>query len=293
MKQPLVSIIIPSYNRAGLVVETLDSVRDQTYPELELLVIDDGSKDATVSTIRSWMDMNKVRFRSAQLIANPVNQGKSAVVNQGFDTVTGEYVMVFDSDDLLLPQAISDEIAFLQNNPNVDSLCAGAMLLSGDVRTGIQFHSMREGPDSIDIAASYGDLFLKGNAVISSTVLMKRAVVKTTGYFNTDLRVTHDWDYWIRISQNFRFGFLNTPVVYYRVNSDGSISQNKMTLFKEVLKVMILHGPRYTKREMLGMMLRQIQGHMFLAKNDRNWPQCCQIALYGLFRLPQVVSKGS
>jgi glycosyltransferase involved in cell wall biosynthesis len=293
MTNPLVSIIIPTYNRAGLVVETLESIREQTYPELELLVIDDGSKDDSVPIVRRWVEQHRSRFRSVQLIANPFNQGKSAVVNQGFDTVTGEYVMVFDSDDLLLPDAISAEVAFFQQHPEVDSLCAGAMLLSGDVRTGIQFHSMREGPDSTDIAKTYGDLFLKGNAVISSTVVMKREVMKRTGYFNTELRVTHDWDYWIRISRNFRFGFLNTPVVYYRVNSDGSISQNKMSLFNEVLKVMRIHAPRYSKQEMLLMMLRQIRGHMFLAKNDRNWPQCCQIAVYGLFRLPEVVSKGS
>jgi glycosyltransferase involved in cell wall biosynthesis len=281
MNQPLVSVIVPTYNRSQLVLETLESIQKQTYPSLELLVIDDGSKDDTVAVVEQWINIHRERFMNVQLIANEQNKGKSGVVNQGFDLFTGGFVIVFDSDDLLLPDAIEKQIMYFQSRPALGALCGGAFLLSGEQKTAEQFHPMRERENLDNLALQYGDLFLKGNPVISSTVLMKRNVVKETGYFHLNLRVTHDWDYWIRVSRRFTFGFLNTPLIYYRVNSDGSISQNKATLFNEVLKLISMYGPGYRRSTMVAMIFRQLKYHLWMAKNDRSAGQFMKIMYRG------------
>jgi len=292
MKHPLVSIIVPTYNRENLVIETLESIRDQSYTYLELLILDDGSSDNTVAVISNWIEKYRSRFSNVQLFPFPQNSGKSNVVNRGFDLFTGDYVMVFDSDDLMIQNTVAIEVAHLQSHPTINCLCAGAYLMSGSQKTTVQFHSMRECPNSDNIAQSYGDIFLKGNPIISSTVMMKRSVVKETGYFNPTLRVTHDWDYWIRISQRFTIGFLNVPVINYRVNSNGSISQNKFRLFKEVMVVTSMYGSHYDRITILATIGQQIKKHLWMAKNDRSIKQGMGIFLYGIISLIRYLLTG-
>lgn len=291
MSEPLVSIIVPTFNREDLVLETLESIRTQTYPELELLIIDDGSTDGTMRIAQQWAEQGRARFKSLRVVPNVENRGKSAVVNQGFDLVAGDYVMVFDSDDLLVPEAIAIEMQFLLRNEGVDCVCAGAMLMAGSVKTMKVFHAMSEGPDSTDIVKSYGDLLFRGNPVISSTVLMKRSVVQATGYFDTALRISHDWDYWIRITMRFRMGFVNTPIVHYRINSDGSISQNKYSLFNDVLMVIQKHAARYHRKQVMIMLYRQIRNHLWLSKNDKDPVQMLKILLLGIARTPMIIKE--
>lgn len=282
MNEPLVSIIVPTYNRAALVPETLESIRRQTYQRIELLVIDDGSTDDTVAVVTEWVERHKDRFTSAVVHPLGENKGKSEAVNYGFDHFTGRYVMVFDSDDVLIEDAIEKQVAYFREHPDVDCLCAGAYLMHGSTRTTEQFHPYRGLGNIDDLNRHHGDFFLKGNPIISSTVLMKRHVVKETGLLEPLLRITHDWEYWIRVTEKFTFALLNEPVMYYRANADGSISQNKLKLFLEVMTVCSLFGGRYSRFVLMRSVLYQIKYHLWLAKNDGAWDQASKIAYYGV-----------
>ncbi len=278
---PLVSIIIPSYNRASLITETLDSIYQQTYQSLELIIIDDGSLDNTKEIVHEWISKYSSRFENAVFHSFLHNKGKPEAVNFGFDMAKGDFVMVFDSDDLLLHGAITVEIGHLMAHPMIDCLCAGAYLMNGNVPSKIQFHPLRDQGNIENVKTHYGDLFLKGNPIISSTVVMKKSVVKGTGYLNPSLRISHDWDYWIRISQKFTIGFLNIPVMYYRTSADGSISQNKLNLFSDVLKIISLYKDNYSRSEISKVIVYQIKYHLWLAFNDRNIGHMLLISISG------------
>lgn len=279
--EPLVTIIVPVFNRASLVIETLESIFRQTYRRIELLVIDDGSGDTSVPVVQQWIEQHRGRFENVHLHPFPKNRGKSHAVNFGFDHAAGEFIMVFDSDDLLLDDAIANEIAFFRSHPETDCLCAGAFLMHGSTRTEELFHPYRGQGDIDDLNRVHGDFFLKGNPVISSTVLMKQSVVKKTGGLDASLRITHDWDYWIRVTQQFTFSLMNRPVMFYRANADGSISQNKLSLFLEVMRISAQYGRNYHRFTLMRTVLYQIKYHLWLAKNDRAWRHCIKIMLSG------------
>ncbi|MFN3942522.1 MAG: glycosyltransferase family 2 protein [Flavobacterium sp.] len=113
---PLVSIIIPTYNRAHLISETLDSVLSQTYPHWECIVVDDGSTDGTLEIIHHYQLKNS----NFKILHNQRAKGAPGARNTGLLHATGVYCMFLDSDDVLLPFCLMQRVAFMQQNSNVD-----------------------------------------------------------------------------------------------------------------------------------------------------------------------------
>lgn len=110
-KYPLVSVITPTYNRATLLEETILSVLNQNYPNLEYIVLDDGSKDDTINIVQ--------KFRNRIIFESHKNIGEVRTINKGFAMIHGEIIGVVNSDDPLLPGAINDFVAFMQKNPEI------------------------------------------------------------------------------------------------------------------------------------------------------------------------------
>jgi len=98
----LVSVVIPTFNRAGLVTRAIDSVLSQTYPHIEIIVVDDGSTDETASVLQAYSARNAIR-----LISHPANRGTTAAKNTGLDAVLGDFATILDSDDELMPHAVA------------------------------------------------------------------------------------------------------------------------------------------------------------------------------------------
>ena len=259
MNEPLVTIIIPAFNRASLIVETLDSVRDQDHRAIELIVVDDGSTDATAGRVEEWIGQNKERFTDVSLHSFSVNRGKSEAVNEGFTVAHGDFVMVLDSDDVLLPHAISTEIQFFRDHPEVDAVFGGAFMLDNRTRTEILVHTTQHSPSFTDVRVSYGDLLLKGNCIVASTVMMKRSVIQAVGGFKKGLRYTHDLEYWVRICKDHNFGYVAQPVLYYRMNVGDGSSLHLRKTFREIRGLLGERTDEYSFRSM-------VRAIMFLTK---------------------------
>jgi glycosyltransferase involved in cell wall biosynthesis len=116
MSEPLVSIIIPNYNRASLIVETLNSVQAQTYKNWEAIIIDDGSTDNSLEVIATFTEDK--RFRLLQRERNP--KGAPTCRNIGIEHANGEYIVFLDSDDLIAPYCLEQRVAFINSNPQLD-----------------------------------------------------------------------------------------------------------------------------------------------------------------------------
>ncbi|MCH3884982.1 glycosyltransferase family 2 protein [Tenacibaculum aquimarinum] len=118
MNNSLVSIIIPIYNRAHLIEETLDSITAQTYTNWECIIVDDGSTDNTAKILANYC-VKDIRFQFHQ---RPLNRpkGANACRNFGFELSRGEYIKWFDSDDIMKPEFLKNQIDFLNNNAELN-----------------------------------------------------------------------------------------------------------------------------------------------------------------------------
>ena len=116
MKMPLVSIAVVTYNSSKTVIETLDSIRDQTYLNIELIISDDCSKDDTVEVCRKWVEQNKDRFVRADVFNVEKNTGVSANFNRADAASRGEWGKPIAGDDLLLPNAIQEYVNYIIPN---------------------------------------------------------------------------------------------------------------------------------------------------------------------------------
>jgi glycosyltransferase involved in cell wall biosynthesis len=290
MMNPLVSIIVPAYNRASLIEETLESIYAQTYSPIELIVVDDGSADGTKDVVTGWM--KKSGHPRCLFFPLSRNIGKSSAVNHALGHTNGDYVMIFDSDDVLLPDAVAAEVRFLQDNPDVGAVSARAYVMIGNQKTTNTLELFKDRETFDDLRAVHGDLLLKGNALISSTVLLRRSVVDAVGLFNVRLQYTHDWEYWIRVSRNYKIGFLARPVMYYRTNVAGALSLNRFGIFAETCRMLFDATSRHDIPSILKAQCYQTKYNAWLAYHDPNYVDMIRIFLFGGYSLARLLVRG-
>jgi glycosyltransferase involved in cell wall biosynthesis len=119
IEQPLVSIIVITYNSSKFVLETLESAKAQTYMNIELIISDDCSTDNTVEIIRKWIDENKDRFARTEIITTTMNTGISANCNRGLSNAYGEWVKLIAGDDVLMSNCIKDNVIFIKDKHEI------------------------------------------------------------------------------------------------------------------------------------------------------------------------------
>jgi glycosyltransferase involved in cell wall biosynthesis len=198
---PLVSVIIPTYNRAALVAEAVASVFSQTFQDFEILVVDDGSTDNTATTLAPWKGVNVLRRRT--------RIGVAAARNLGATAARGEWLAFLDSDDLWLPEKLARQMAYLEAQP-------GLLLCQSDetwVRNGIRVNK----PASYRKVA--GRIFLPSleRCMVSpSAVILQRRLFLECGGFDEDLPVAEDYDLWLRLTWRFDVGLVDEPLIIKR-----------------------------------------------------------------------------
>lgn len=220
---PEVSIIIPTYNSAKYVTDAVDSVLDQSFSDLEVLVIDDGSTDDTESVMGRYTA--SVRYIRQQ------NRGVAAARNRGITESRGRYVAFLDADDTWLPDKLERQIAALTTHPDHQFCYTAFTLVTSDFEPLATVRSNRHGP-------ALEDLLLRGNVVGSiCTVLCERSLFETSGGFDPDLSQCADWDMWVRLAALTEFLYLDRPTVTYRQHG-SNMSRNAPLLEQDSLRVL-------------------------------------------------------
>lgn len=210
--KPLASICVPSYNHAQYLPATLDSALAQTYPNIEIIVMDDGSKDDSLKIARDY----EARFPDKIKVythPNGANLGISRTVNAAFAHCTGKYWMGLPSDDILYPDKIEKQVAFLEKNPalgfvycSVDYIDAEGKKVSGTFGR--------------DITADADPLesMIKENFIPGMAILALREAIARVGEHDVDL-IYSDWDFWVRLFSIYRGGFIPESLIGYRVHN--------------------------------------------------------------------------
>jgi len=205
-----VSVIIPTYNRAHFLGETIQSVLNQTYQDFEIIIVDDGSTDKTEELVKSFSD-GRLRY-----IKLGKNTGSSAAPrNAGLKVASGKYIALLDSDDTWLPKKLELEVEVFDTHPSV-----------GLIYADYTYFGSRDGPkktgfEGVPLVSGYGlkNLFLSGMQYIiaTCTVLVRKSCLEKVGLFDESM-IQCDLDMWLRIAAHFEIDYINTPLAKYRLH---------------------------------------------------------------------------
>lgn len=219
---PLVSVIIPCYNHARFLGESIESVRSQTYPNIEVIVVDDGSTDHTAEVARRYPEVRYVRQN---------NQGLAAARNTGLRESHGEFLVFLDADDRLLPEAVECGVHYLTRSPELAFVSGRYRYISEEGAILREYSQEPAGPDS------YAS-FLRGNYIgMHATVTYRRQALEAVGGFDPSLPACEDYDIYLRIAREYPVGVHPTLAADYRQHG-SNMSRDPRLMLRTVLQVL-------------------------------------------------------
>ncbi len=248
MSQPLVSIIIPSWNTARYVREAVDSALAQIYPNCEIIVVDDGSTDDTKAVLEPYINAKKITY------IYQANAGLSSARNTGIKASKGEFIALLDSDDVFLPEKIAEQIAYLTAHPSCDvSYCNLYHFWDGEstlLRLNYEYYSGEEVLPHL----------LAMNFIAPLSVVLRRSVIERFGMFDENLKRSEDLEFWLRLAHGgARFEFLSKRLAKLRMrktaNLQGVESQPKVK--ETMLEVLERLNAKMTPEERMRVDMRR------------------------------------
>lgn len=216
---PLVSIIVITYNSSKFVLETLESVRNQTYQNIELIISDDCSMDDTVEVCENWIKNNHNRFIRTEIITSNENKGISQNCNKGIGVARGEWIKLIAGDDILIETCLSQYITFIDNNDFNFIFSKTDFIYPKDYMGIFKMKDHFENNYSkFNVSNQYLEL-LKFNFVPAATSFINLKKLKELGGFNENFPMMEDHPLWIKITKSGeRLGFMNEYTTKYRIH---------------------------------------------------------------------------
>ena len=219
-----ISVVIPAYNKANLTIKTIESVLGQTYGNIEVIVVDDGSTDDTKNKLQSFGD--RIHYIYKQ------NGGACSARNVGIKQATGEYIALLDCDDIFDSEKIAKSVECLEKNPDYGFVHTGMLFINGDDDV-ISDQGISDYPTSGWIASR---LILK-SFICNSTVVIRKECFKEVGYFDEKIFIPADWDMWLRLSEKYKAAYIDDKLTSYRV-ADSYTASNMETAINEAVYVL-------------------------------------------------------
>lgn len=254
-REPLVSVVIPTYNCAAYIAQAVQSVLDQTYKNIEVIVVDDGSTDNTRLVLEPFM--GKIRYILTE------NRRAAHARNVGMKAASGKYIACLDSDDLYLPSKVALQVAFMEAHPEVGILSTEVSSIIGKTITEEchlrSYHQIFERK-----GWSYGDIYpvqgqfrceavaeevpyfignvfrhlLHGPVLMQNTVLFKREILEHVGYHDENYSHATEYELIVRICRDYQAAFLNIPTYLYRYH-ENQMSMIGSTMSREKILTQI------------------------------------------------------
>lgn len=209
-ESPLVSVICLCHNQADYVAEAIDSVIKQTYPNVELIVVDDGSRDGSQNVIRQQLANTSIEF-----ISIPKSIGNCKAFNSGFRKSKGQFVIDLAADDSLLPTRIEMGINTFKSKSDIGVEFCNVLNVEADGTEKSKHFQTQDVPD--------GDLYellIQKYYISPPGMMIKREVLDQLNGYNEELNY-EDYDFWIRSSRNYRYGYTNDVLVKKRILSNS------------------------------------------------------------------------
>lgn len=232
----LVSVVVQAYNSDDTIVRTLESVKNQDYPDIELIVTDDKSKDNTIDIVNEWISQNKQFFKNVNLITTQENTGIPGSNNRALKHVHGKYVEFLAADDCMSTDAISEYVKFCEKNENVIPVSMVKLFSDDD---NCDFTSVENYCDKcyefakLSYKEQYKMLLIQNRVVAPAAAFYPTSVIRKLNGFDERFRWMEDYPVNVKLMhEGYRFGFIDKQLIHYRI-SGGSITGSNMSPLKK------------------------------------------------------------
>ena len=238
---PLVSAIIPTYNRAHIVGDAVESVLGQTYSNIEVIVVDDGSKDDTLRCLQQYGDRIRVVTQG--------NAGPAAARNRGIAESRGELIAFLDSDDIWLPAKIERQVALLQRAGASVPCCLCNILMKWNSGDRASFDIALLKPSAEEGVWLNADEVLATRFVLfNQGIVIRRPVLEKIGGFDESIRYLEDYELPLRLSLEGPWAFIETPLAVWRESMTNSVFKNSQREDLRVSECMVKVLERHLAR---------------------------------------------
>lgn len=257
---PTVSVVVTTYNYARFLPFALESVLGQTFDDLEVVVVDDGSTDNTQQVIRPYLRDRRVRYFLRD------HRGVVATKNAGIQLARAPYVAFLDADDVWLPTKLEEQLALFRTDPDLGVVYSRRLLIDEE-----GFELVYEQPPLFR-----GDILeplFQTNCVCFSSALVARRVFDRVGLINPAYPTSEDYEFWLRVARQFRFDYVDTPLVQYRTGHASlsrriAIHHNALAIMRRFLDEM--GGRALLSRSTIRVAFAETRAHLALSLRDRS-----------------------
>lgn len=222
---PLVSIIIPLYNHAQFIVHCLNSIRDDSYPNKEIIIIDDGSKDLSASVVQEWYRTHRDSLAFGFTFKQRENRGVTKTLNELIGLAKGEFIVVLASDDYLLPGGIEARLKYLAEHPGKLAVFGDSVVVDNEGQT-VHLSGISDLYKGCSGYLKYDELqaieLIMNWAVPGPGFMARHELYEIVGLYDESLTV-EDWDMYLRIASRRALGFISVPVAAYRYHGANSV----------------------------------------------------------------------
>ena len=237
-----VSICIPSFNHARFLPAAIESALAQTYRDIEIIIVDDGSSDGSLEIAQEYAT-NYPELIYLYTHPNHSNRGISATINRAFRESKGEYWTLLGSDDIYHPEKAAQQVSFLLQSSRYGWVYSGAEIID-------EQGQILPTKNCTDISHDLRPLesLILANHITAITVMARRECLEVTGEHSEQL-VYSDWEFWIRMGAHYKFGYVSSPLVKYRIhsyNTSRGVERNvQMQRHLDVLNSIRANAARY------------------------------------------------
>lgn len=293
--RPLVSFLVATYNRAGLVQQCVRSILEQTYENIEIIVIDDASTDGTESLLRNEFG-EKIKY-----LCNNINRGVAYSRNLALDYARGEYIGLLDSDDLLLDKGhVETAIGIFESGQQIAVFTSDAYCLDlrGNRIYGKTFFETVIDHRDIELVSGVKDFeYIFCHGVHSCGAIFRKDIIEAIGFLNTAYKIDWDEDFFLRASAcGEKIYYHNKPTVGYRIHSNN-FSRNLSGLYREKIKVResVVRKNKGLKKELGGRLRNRLADQYYCLadaylKENRLFPSFLAI-FKAVFIYPPIISR--
>ena len=278
-KLPQISVVIPAFNAGKYISSCLESVLAQTFSDLEVVIVDDGSTDNTLEIISACAD-DRVRLYTQ------ANSGSAAARNKGVQEARGEWIAFIDADDIWAPEKLEKQLTTCQDKvwSHTDSYYIGGVYAKNTKAS--------------DLCRKHaGDVFeelLVENSVGTSCVMIKKTCFDEFAGFDTSYRALQDWGLWLRVASKYPIGYCDEPLVSYRVHTGSTSRSTRKTLPFHVSLIEHTFSPAgvaYEHQQLKSRALAKSYGICsYISEQEGDFSFACYCAAKSLFCRPLTAS---
>jgi len=228
---PLVSVIMPSYNHERFISEAIESVLNQTFTDLELIIIDDASKDSSKNIIKNYEEKDDRIYA----IFHKKNKGIAKTMNEGLEEACGKFIAPSASDDVWVKDKLRKQLEVLNGNEDLAVWSEGLIIDAQSAPTGETF-TQKHGASKKKKSGNIFEELLKGNYICGQSIILKRENLKEIRY-DERLKYLNDYKFMVNLAKKYKFYFIPEPLVMYRIHGRNAILSDREGWTKDQIKI--------------------------------------------------------